>query len=304
MTRRGGRDRENSDDVETWENAVETADEYDSEAPRPTAGLPRPENRAGSLIRGWALSCLSHSFLLFALGAGVMGVLMFMLVLQRPADLFSVALPPALDTVLPPRPTRTPTVTPTPTPPPVALLAGHSGGIDPGAICPDGLREVDVTTDVAKRVKAILEAGGYHVDVLAEFDARLNAVKRDYSPRAFLAIHADSCVYYASGYKVARASSSASPLEDDRLVRCVTTAYAAATLLPFHAGSITSDMTQYHGLNEINSQTPGAIIELGFLGSQHDLLKNRRALLADAIAAGLTEFLRGDACKRADASGQ
>jgi N-acetylmuramoyl-L-alanine amidase len=300
MMRRGGRNQENSDDGEAWGDAVETVPESDSEIPPASVDLPRPENRAGSLIRGWALSCLSRSFLIFAIGAGVMLVLMFMLILQRPADLISVALPPTLATVLPPRPTRTPTVTPTPEPPPVALLAGHSGGIDPGANCPDGLREVDVTTDVAKRVKGILEASGYRVDILAEFDARLNAAKRDYSPRAFLAIHADSCVYYASGYKVARASSSASPLEDDRLVRCVSTAYAAATLLPFHAGSITSDMTQYHGLNEINPQTPGAIIELGFLGSQHDMLKNRRAMLAEAIASGLNDFLRGDPCKKTE----
>jgi N-acetylmuramoyl-L-alanine amidase len=303
MTRRGRRDQEYSDADEAWDNAVESAAGSDSEIPRPSVDLPRPENPAASLIRGWALSCLSNSFLAFSIGAGVTLVLMFMLILQRPADLISAALP-TLATVLPLRATRTPTVTPTPQPPPIAILAGHSGGIDPGAICPDGLREVDVTTDVAKRAKGILEASGYRVDILAEFDARLNVVKRDYAPRAFLAIHADSCVYYASGYKVARASSSASPLEDDRLVRCVSTAYAAATLLPFHAGSITSDMTQYHGLNEINPLTPGAIIELGFLGSQHDLLKNRRAMLADAIASGLDNFLRGDPCKKAEASGQ
>ncbi len=303
MTRRGGRDQENNADADAWDNPVESTGESDSEPTRPSVDHPRPEGRAGNLIRGWALSCLSRSFLISAIGAGVMLGLMLLIVLQGPADLVTVALPTTIATVLPPRPTRTPTVTPTPEPPPVALLAGHSGGIDPGAICADGLREVDVTTDVAKRIKGTLEASGYRVDILAEFDARLNA-RRDYSPRAFLAIHADSCVYYASGYKVARASSSASPLEDDRLVRCVSAAYAAATQLPFHAGSITSDMTQYHGLNEINPQTPGAIIELGFLGSQHDLLKNRRALLADAISAGLSDFLRGDPCKKPDANGQ
>ncbi len=303
MMRRGGRDQEYTDDAEGRDDLVESAGESDSEIPRSGTDRSQPGSQAASLIRGWALSFLSRSFLIFTIGAGVMLVLMFMLVLERPDDLITIALPPTLAAVLPPRPTRTPTVTPTPEPPPVALLAGHSGGIDPGANCPDGLREVDVTTDVAKRAKGILEASGYRVDILAEFDARLNA-KRDYAPRAFLAIHADSCVYYASGYKVARASSSASPLEDDRLVRCVSTAYAAATLLPFHAGSITSDMTQYHGLNEINPRAPGAIIELGFLGSQHDLLKNRRAMLGDAIAAGLNDFLRGDPCKKPDANGQ
>ncbi len=175
-------------------------------------------------------------------------------------------------------------------------MAGHSGGIDPGAFCPDGLREVDITTDVARRAKTILESRGYRVDILAEFDARLNATKRDYAPRVFLAIHADSCVYYASGYKVARAENSAIPQEDDRFVRCVSMAYAAATQLPFHEGSITRDMTHYHGLDKIDPQSPGAIIELGFLGSDHEILKNRRDLLAQGLTDGIDKFLRGNAC--------
>ena len=90
-----------------------------------------------------------------------------------------------------PEPTRTPTLTPTPVPPPIAIVAGHSGGIDPGASCSDGLREVDITTEVARRVKAIMDARGNRVEILAEFDARLSGTKKDYSPRAFLAIHAD-----------------------------------------------------------------------------------------------------------------
>ncbi len=175
-------------------------------------------------------------------------------------------------------------------------MAGHSGGIDPGAFCPDGLREVDITTDTARRAKTILEARSYRVDILSEFDSRLDAARRDYAPRVFLAIHADSCVYYATGYKVARAENSAIPQEDDRFVRCISSAYAAATLLTFHEGSITRDMTHYHGLDKIDPRTPGAIIELGFLGSDHDILKNRRDLLALGLSDGIDNFLRGNAC--------
>ncbi len=217
------------------------------------------------------------------------------LVARRPPEVVALA-PPVIQTLVR-LPTATPTVTPTPLPPPIALLAGHSGGIDTGAVCPDGLREVDITTDVAARAQAILEARGYRVDILAEFDARLSATRRDYAPRAFLAIHADSCVYYASGYKVARAEFSANPEQDDRLTHCVSTAYAAATQLPFHAGSITKDMTHYHALNEIDPQTPAAIIELGFLGSDHDLLTNKRDVLAMGISDGIDEFLHGSACQ-------
>jgi N-acetylmuramoyl-L-alanine amidase len=142
-----------------------------------------------------------------------------------------------------------------------------------------------------------LEARGYRVDILAEFDKRLDASKRDYSPKAFLAIHADSCVMYASGYKVARADNSATPLDDDRLVRCVSVAYAAASQLPIHEGSITRDMTDYHGLMEIHPESPGAILELGFLGSDKAVLKNRRDVLALGIAEGVDSFLRGNSCQ-------
>ncbi|MBI3537738.1 MAG: N-acetylmuramoyl-L-alanine amidase [Chloroflexi bacterium] len=155
---------------------------------------------------------------------------------------------------------------------------------------------MDVTTDVARRAKNNLEARNYRVEILAEFDARLNAATREYSPRAFLAIHADSCIFSASGFKVARAEISAIPQEEDRMVRCLIAAYADATLLRYHADSITRDMTHYHALGEINLQSPAAIIELGFLGSDAETLK-KRDLLAQGVADGLDSFLKGNECK-------
>ncbi len=214
---------------------------------------------------------------------------------RQPARVVAMAPAPVQTFILLASPTPLPT--PTPLPPLVALLAGHSGGEDPGALCPDGLREVDVTSDVARRAKLLLEARGYRVDILAEYDARLSRTERSYSPRVFLSIHADSCVYYASGFKVARAENSAIPEEDDRLVRCVTAAYAQVTQLPFHEGSITTDMTHYHALNEIDPQSPGAIIELGFLGSDKRILRDRRDLLAIGVADGVDRFLRGEVCQ-------
>ncbi len=281
----------------------------DKPAPRPRVSAsprlrvvesPRPSDDSDNSppLRGWLLSWLARFFLGAGLTTIVVGIAWTaFLVNERPPD--SAALAPVGST---PQPTRTHRpLTPTPTPnlalPLVALLAGHSGGADTGALCPDGLREVDVTTDVAGRAATILQARGYRVDILAEFDARFMNNQRVYSPRAFLAIHADSCVNYASGFKVARASNSAIPDEDDRLVRCVTAEYGAATQLPFHADSITADMTQYHAFNQINSKSPSAIIELGFLGSQHDLLKSHRDQLAEAVANGVDDFMQGNQCR-------
>lgn len=253
-----------------------------------------------SLVRRGALEKLAHGFLAAAVVA-VFGIFVSaILISQKPPQVIAVV--EFVETVIPlptraPTPTATPAPTPTPEPPPVALLAGHSGGNDTGALCPDGLREVDITTDVAQRAKLMLEARGYRTDILAEFDRRLNAQKRDYAPRAFVAIHVDSCVNYASGYKVARAEFSAIAGEDDRLVQCLKSAYGAATQLPFHEGSITRDMTHYHGLNEIDAKSPGAIIELGFLGSDKALLKGKRDIMAMAIADAVDAFLKGYPCQ-------
>lgn len=254
---------------------------------------------ASSLIRRAWLERLSRYSLVAALLVICAALVSAVAGMWKPSQVIAVA-PAPIQTFAPsfiPMPTETPRATPTPLPPLVALLAGHSGGSDPGAVCPDGLREVDITIDVSARAKNILEARGYRVDILAEFDKRLDAIKRDYAPHAFLAIHADSCVDYASGYKVARAGNSAIPAEDDRLVRCVSAAYGAATKLVWHEGSITRDMTHYHGLMKIHPASPGAIIELGFLGADKAILKNQRDALALGIAEGVDRFLKGNGCQ-------
>jgi N-acetylmuramoyl-L-alanine amidase len=260
----------------------------------------KTETAKSSLVRRIWLERLSFAFLVLTVVAVIGLILAMIFNVTQPRDVVVAVAPPPIKTMMPtlmPLPTITPVPTPTPLPPPVALVAGHSGGTDTGAVCPDGLREVDITTDVAKRAKMLLELRGYRVDILAEYDSRLSASKRDYAPRAFLSIHVDSCVYYATGYKVARADNSAIPQEDDRLVRCVSKTYAAATQLPFHEGSITRDMTHYHALNEIDSKSPAAILELGFLGSDKDLLVYKRDMMAFGIVSGLDAFLKGDGCQ-------
>ncbi len=74
-------------------------------------------------------------------------------------------------------------------------------------------------------------------------------------------------------------------------------ANAAASQLPFHEDSITTAMTQYHNLMKINSQSPAAILELGFLGSDKAVLKNNRDQLAIGIANGVERFLQGSGCQ-------
>jgi N-acetylmuramoyl-L-alanine amidase len=192
------------------------------------------------------------------------------------------------------RPTRTPKLSPSPTPIPrklkVGVVAGHWQS-DSGAICPDGLQEVTINLDVAARVVAILQYEGYDAELLAEFSDKLEGYKAD----AFISIHADSCdIPEASGFKVARVAGSAIPEEEDRLVACLVREYGEATGLRFHRDSITFDMTAYHAFKEIDPETPGAIIELGFMAADRELLTDHSYEVAQGVARGIACFLEGE----------
>jgi len=173
----------------------------------------------------------------------------------------------------------------------VGIVSGHRG-YDPGAVCPDGLTEADVNYTIALEVTSLLERRGIQADLLDEFDDRLS----DYQADALVSVHADSCnVPGATGFKAARVTDSAIPEAEDRLVACLNQEYAVYTGLPQHPASITDSMTNYHAFNEIAPQTPGAIIETGFLLDDRQLLQYRPKVVARGIAAGILCFLEGPA---------
>jgi N-acetylmuramoyl-L-alanine amidase len=155
-------------------------------------------------------------------------------------------------------------------------------------VCDDGLREADINLAVAERVVSVLQDQGYEVDLLEEYDDRLAGYKAD----VFLSIHTDACdVPEASGFKVAHVSTSAIPEIEDTLVECLYQQYGEITGLPRHDYSITPNMHVYYAFLEIDPQTPGAIIELGFMAADRNILVKRRDLLATGIIAGLLCFL-------------
>lgn len=169
----------------------------------------------------------------------------------------------------------------------VGLIAGHWQS-DSGAICPDGLQEVELNLAIARRVAHILREQGYRAEVLPEYSPKLN----EYRAAAFLSIHCDSCIEGLSGFKVTRMTHSAVPELEDGLVRSLYRAYEEATGLKPHPNTITEDMRLYHALRRIASETPGAIIECGFMGGDRYLLAHEQDRVAVGIANGLTAFLR------------
>ena len=168
----------------------------------------------------------------------------------------------------------------------VGLIAGHWQN-DSGAVCPDGLQEVDINLQLSRRVAHILRERGYRVEVLAEYSPKLNG----YEAAVLLSIHSDSCVEGLSGFKVARMTHSAVPEMEDELVQALYNAYALATGLEPHLNTVTEDMREYHALRRIAAGTPGAIIECGFMGGDRRLLTQEQDRVAEGIANGLESFL-------------
>ena len=175
----------------------------------------------------------------------------------------------------------------------IGIVAGHSGN-DSGAVCTDGngnvtLTEADVNLKIAALVQQQLTQIGYQVDLLREFDTRLNG----YRALAIVSIHNDSCEYVndeATGFKVAAALNTYDLNRANRLTACLVDRYASSTGLKFHAGSITSDMREYHAFREIDPNTIAAIVETGFLNLDREILTKQTDRVAAGVVAGILCF--------------
>ena len=169
-------------------------------------------------------------------------------------------------------------------PPRVGIIAGHRGN-DAGTVCADGLTETEVNQKVAEVVALSLMAEGIRVDVLDEFDPKLDG----YKASAFVSIHADSCSVDMTGFKVASAENGSDASK--QLEECLWTRYEAETGLPRHLSTITTNMTQYHAWRKIAETTPAAIIEIGFMKGDRAYLTEHTDRVAAGIVKGIDCFL-------------
>jgi len=71
---------------------------------------------------------------------------------------------------------------------------------------------------------------------------------------------------------------------------------------PFHSGSVTNDMTSYHAFEEIDPQTPAAIIEIGFMNLDYGILTQRPDLIARGVTDGILCYVRNETIQQADPS--
>lgn len=201
----------------------------------------------------------------------------------------SEALAPLSITPMPSYPTATPRPRPI-----IGIVVGHwDDNNDPGAVCPDGLTEFKVNQAIATLVKKHLVEEGFDVDMLKEFDARMNG----YEALALISIHVDSCEYIndlATGFKVAAALSNPYPEKADRLTACIHNRYYESTGLEFHSHSVTDDMSSYHAFNEIHPETTAVIIEAGFLNLDRQILTQNQDMIARGITNGILCYTRNE----------
>jgi len=179
----------------------------------------------------------------------------------------------------------------------IGIVAGHNGN-DSGAVCLDengevDLKEADVNLEIAELVKKSLIAQGFQVDLLNEFDTRLNG----YRAVALISIHNDSCEYIndeATGFKVASSLETRDVNRAQRLTACLVDRYQRATQLTFHSGSITADMREYHAFSEIDPNTITAIIETGFLNLDREILTLETERVANGVTQGIMCFINNE----------
>jgi N-acetylmuramoyl-L-alanine amidase len=174
----------------------------------------------------------------------------------------------------------------------IGIVSGHWGN-DSGAVCADGLTEVEINQNIATLVQKYLVDQGFDVDLLHEFDERLNG----YQASALVSIHADSCDYIndqATGYKVASAMASPNRERAARLTACLRSRYGQITGQPLHSTSVTNDMTSYHAFGEISETTTAAIIETGFLNLDRQFLIDHPDLAAQGISSGILCFINNE----------
>jgi N-acetylmuramoyl-L-alanine amidase len=156
----------------------------------------------------------------------------------------------------------------------------------------EGVTEVEINLDIAKRVGVVLNSKGIAVDILP------TKIPVGYVADAFVALHADSDgVGENSGFKMAHGARRG-PYED-ALLKDIKDAFGAATGLNYDARHVTRNMTGYFAFSwsrfqhAVAAHTPAVILEMGYVSNDDDrtLMLDKADVLAGAIADGVLKFL-------------
>ena len=238
-----------------------------------------------------------ESVRILSLTLGVSFLLATLFTAWTPAGLFSGNLSNKLSLILTSQPEENVVISTSYPQLRVGIVSGH-WGYDAGAVCVNGngdvtLTEADLNLKIATLVQQKLTQNGYRVDLLQEFDPRLEG----YTAVALVSIHNDSCEFIddnATGFKISAAMDTRDVNRASRLTSCLRDRYERATELNFHPGSITSDMREYHAFTEIHDTTIAAIIETGFMNLDREILTQNTDLIAEGIVQGIECFINNE----------
>ena len=175
----------------------------------------------------------------------------------------------------------------------VVIDAGH-GGYDNGAKARQGLPEKLLTLDVARRVKPLLEARGYHVvmtrttDVFIPLGGRTR-ISNAHPDAAFVSIHFNcSPRRGADGVETYYYDRRSAPLASN-ILREIACCYGS------HSRGV--KYARFYVLH--HNERPATLLELGFVSNAKENAKLQdprvRQILAERIAAGIARGHGGHA---------
>lgn len=185
-------------------------------------------------------------------------------------------------------------------PPVIVLDPGHgwaneSGAIDPGAVLGD-LIEKDINLEVAQTTKAYLERCDVDVYLTRNGDDAehtlfdVDEIVNGYDPTVGISIHTNSGADTDSGTEGWYTEGGYDDQQSQALARILPDRISDRLNIPNKG--IHGETTNRHGGLYIHHwQTPSALVEIGYVQGDADLLRNERDKFAQAIAQAALEFV-------------
>lgn len=177
----------------------------------------------------------------------------------------------------------------------IGIIPGHYG-FDSGYQCGaefNFVKESDVNLRLAVMVRDYLEANGYSVDFLHEFDPALS----NYTALALVSIHSNTCSTAdtkLSGFNVTTGGQNTYPSESKRLNDCLTYHYAQNSELDFLGENYSPEEESLYTFDAVNNYTTISVIHTGYLGNDYRTLSEKTNSLAKGIADGIICYVEDD----------
>ena len=185
----------------------------------------------------------------------------------------------------------------------IGIQAGHGNGDSGFSFCPIGEKiysmydvydEASLNLKIAKAVVRALQRDGYNANLFIDDDPKIQGLRAD----AFVAIHASQGTPGTSGYKVARLGGkkgsglNGSGDASDRLAEEISKVYEGVLFKDTVLDRFTEDLLNSRALEQIDPNTPGAVIEVGHLCDDLiTLVSFADDIVAESIVNGIERFL-------------